>query len=857
MPPSSHRAPLFPLLPLVAALSACAPAPPSPAPPVPLGGAPPASRPLLAVSGACVTRDELDAGDGEVPPELARAVLEVPVEPGDTCAVADSNLQRAASAILAAAHPTPAPPAAQTRWDHRTRPLRLDEVTRRFGLSAAEIAALRKNGFVVPARLEQPTYADALHEVYASELPLFVSADAVLHAVYVGNDKTLARLEQLRLAPLLDRTLAVMHCALPDAASGYPPETARDLDVYLTVARTLLAGHPVAPAFNESTAAASALVAAAQAAAGMAQVEIFGRVRWIDFSAFTPRGHYAAREPLTPYFRAVMWLSRVEWNLVSRSSRSSAATAVADPRETPREAVDALALADLTTRAGVRSGVRAMDRAWATFGGKREEVSIDQLEELRARAGIGELTDPGVFERLRDAIGESFQRTTRLQFMPAGSTVLPAIATLLGPRVRPDATATGPLVSPRTPERHMIGAAEMGYALGQDRARVYLADEEARFPQLAAGLGEARALAHAASTGEDLFGLWLQAILGLGERPAGALPSFMTSDAFADLRLDSTITAFAQLRHDAVLIAGQAYDEGGCTIPDGYVEPAPAVYQRLIAYAERGAAAVAVIDPGDQAYAHGYFTNLARVLRVLDAISADELAGRPLSASEIDWLSMVVEREPGTSQGPPTFTGWYFDMFPARLDALVRADLVADYFTSGETQTVAYVGATSPRLGIFVVDTGGAPRVVVGPVARGYEHHGPLGRRLDDAAASHLVQGDRQRDPWAASYTVPAPPAPELELSFESLSTATLTAARPLGPVTVEALDHHRHLIEAVTHTVAAGKTTFAFEHLPEERPIELVHVKVGAFHAWSETWKGAPLDITVKKPAPAEPAAP
>jgi len=37
-----------------------------------------------------------------------------------------------------------------------------------------------------------------------------------------------------------------------------------------------------------------------------------GRERKIDFSAFAPRGHYAAdeHESLKPYFRSAMWLSR-------------------------------------------------------------------------------------------------------------------------------------------------------------------------------------------------------------------------------------------------------------------------------------------------------------------------------------------------------------------------------------------------------------------------------------------------------------------------------------------------------------------------------------------------------------------
>ncbi len=720
---------------LLAALAACN-APPSPPPPREATDAPP---PLAAVSGACAARDDSAAGDPDDSPDFERHAVDRPEDAADTCAVADSNLERAASAVLAAARPAPGA-TRLPRWDHRTRPLRIDDVARRFALAPAETSALQKNGFVVPARLEFPTYADALHEVYQSELPLFVSVDAVLHAVFVGNDRILARLEERRLLPLLTRTLAVMHCAL--AGAGFPEETARDLDVYLTTARWLLADHPVAPVLNESTAPASTLVTQARAAAGTRAVTLFGRELRVDFTAFTPHGHYAAQSPLAPYFRASAWLARVE----------------------------APALADLATRAGVGDSLRTLRRAWATF---------------------------------------------------PGAPVLP--------------------VALLTPAGDPVGAADLAFALGQDRARAYL------------GAREARAVAHTPTGREDLDGLWVRAVLGLAERPAGALPSFMAGDAFADLRLDSAITAVAQVRHDAVLHPGQAYDEGGCAIPDGYVEPAPAVYQALIAYAESGAAAVTAVDPGDDAGARAYFTRLARTLRVLDAIAADELGGRALSADALAYLSMVLEMTPASTTGEPTFTGWYFDLFPARLDALARASFVTAYFISAEEQTVAYAGATGPRLGVFVIDTDGAPRVVVGPVARGYEHHGPLAPRLDDEAASRLAAVD---DPWAASYTVPAPPAPDLALSFDG-TEATLTAPLPLGPVTVEALDHHRRLIEAVTHHAAAGETTFTFSKATDERPIEMLHVQAGTFHAWSSTWRGGPLELTTRNAASAAPEAP
>lgn len=129
---------------------------------------------------------------------------------------------------------------------------------------------------------------------------------------------------------------------------------------------------------------------------------------------------------------------------------------------------------------------------------------------------------------------------------------------------------------------------------------------------------------------------------------------------------------------------------------------------------------------------------------------------------------MVSEILPYGSDGRPTYTGWYFDLFIDRTDAIARADLIADFVTS--SSGVGYVGVQQPVLAIFAVDAGGPPRAMVGPVARAYEHWG-RGQRLDDEAAARLPASAR-RAPWTASYTAPAPPAPR----FQPTSTATAPA---------------------------------------------------------------------------------
>lgn len=283
---------------------------------------------------------------------------------------------------------------------------------------------------------------------------------------------------------------------------------------------------------------------------------------------------------------------------------------------------------------------------------RREDVSIGQLAELRKSAGITELGSPQAFAALKRAIGDRFQRTTRLHPMPEGATVLPAIATLIGPRVVADAQAIMPIVNSAVPGRNTVHAADVIYSIGLDRGKHYLAKDLAAFPRLETQLEVARKAEHTFALGDDLYSAWFAAIRALAITPAGALPSFATTEAGADLRFNTIAAAYGQLKHNYVLMAGQPYSEFGCEIPDGYIEPAPAAYDALIEYATRGAKLAALLDLPDpngsrRSGGHGqilaHFERVARTLRVIRAIVDDELANRPLTAIEKRWIGMVSE----------------------------------------------------------------------------------------------------------------------------------------------------------------------------------------------------------------------
>lgn len=249
-------------------------------------------------------------------------------------------------------------------------------------------------------------------------------------------------------------------------------------------------------------------------------------------------------------------------------------------------------------------------------------------------------------------------------------------------------------------------------------------------------------------------------------------------------------------------------------------------------YAGRGMAALRELDPGDRTSSLAYFAELGKIARVLGTITKHELEGRALTEEEKRFLAMVVEMTPGSSGGGPTYTGWYFDLFRGRWEeGLATASFIADYHTSTSLKKVVYAGASSPRMGIFVVDAGGPPRVMVGPVARAYELTGSVDKRFTDATGEAAPD---KRDPWAASYTAEAPVAPVFALGAslpydkKVAKIIVRAGAAALPRVVVDVLDHHSVPVATTTRSIPANGRivlTLATSRLPEG-----VRIRIGDF---------------------------
>ena len=669
-----------------------------------------------------------------------------------------------------------------TPWNRKT-PLAYAALVRAaLALTPAEEQQLARDGFVVPDRLAYDNYSAAFYDIHRGQLPVYVSADAILHSVYASHDELMeAHRARLASPPRSIRMLGALACGLPGVAADYPPEVARDLDVYLATARSLLAGNAVAPSLDPENApiVAKKLVALITDAGPRTSVELFGRIRAIDPNLYTPRGHYADGWMMQNYFRAAMWISRIELNLVTHDTRSSDLDG--------NQAGDA---ARGRRRARARGSRRQDGRTPAPtsptssargplYAGKREDVAMSDLRALRAAAKIDKLTAPDAAAKLRAAIGNRFHRTINTHPNP-NVTNLPVIASLLGPRITTSAAAVSSIVSrPRPRHRRPPSSASCSASIAARSTATRRSRRSSRARRrssrrsratISTRRGSPRSARTARCRPAPCRRSWTarrSPICGSTRRSSRSASSRTTT---CSSRRRSTTRAAARFR------TATSSRRCRCTARS---RPTPSAARRCTRSSIRST------RPARAATSSA----LRAVADTLAGIATEELAGHALSDDAKRFLAMIVEMREATAMTYmdtypiPTFDGWYIDLFPSLDTAFHPAAFVADYLTYDRNghAGVKYIAATGPRLGVFAVDTGGGPRMMVGPVAHGFQATGPIAKRFtDEDAVALAARSSSRRGPRATGRRGQA--APSFAISIIDRPRKERQEARPAHP---------------------------------------------------------------------------
>ncbi len=646
-----------------------------------------------------------------------------------------------------------------------------DSIDVKYSLTADEKSLLTKNGFVVTERMDSANFSnsfgDAFLDVYGKDLPVFVSTDAILHSIHMSYDAILMNVEQQILIGDLKTLLANLHNQLPALVAKYSADTAmkvmlNDVDVYLTVPQVIL-GSATGPTYSGNAGVVDALLNLI-AAEQPADYPIFSSTpRTIDFSQFTPRGHYTLTPALTQYFKAMMWLGRIEIYLIAPVS------APPPPPQTDadiqRQTIDAVLIKELADTSNAFPLLNQIDSIIKFFVGEQDNVTLPNISSISQEINLQdahELLDTLRWREFQDTLAAkpfAFQRILS-QILMSDPMTPERIKTassflLLGQRFVIDSYVMGNVVYDKivingVPIKRMLPSSlDVLFAEGNNGA-AQLLQPDLDYYQYSSDLAALRYLID--SYGQDfwqesMYNSWSNTIRSLNP-PANrdTLPTFMQTAAWWQEKMNTQLASWAQLRHDNLLYAKQSYSGGipVCSFPESYVEPMPEFYDAVESYASIAEQQFQQSPLQDIAVAN-YFMNLKAIADTLGNISREELSGTPLKESEKTFLKSMMFLPSMIECGGSTYDGWYPQLFYDWFRGANRNSPTEKNFVVADVHTAPTDSLGNPVGWVFHVGTGpinmavvvaalpgGVSTAFVGPVMSYYEHLSVNFKRLTD-----------------------------------------------------------------------------------------------------------------------------
>jgi hypothetical protein len=686
------------------------------------------------------------------------------------------------------------------------RPWRQD-----FRLNKEELEAFKTNGFVVSERLSAGSFAEQFYRIYSRDLPVFISADALLHAWHRSYDAMLEELEETYLSKSLDEILSGMAELIPTAKKAYGDgvlgESLTDADYYLAVARSLLSGTQVKTHLDQEERVAKTLQAYKDLK--LQEFKLFGRERVVDFSQFKVRGHYENSELLKKYFRAMMWCGRIDLRVAGGKDENLSSSS-------PREMGAAVVLNDLLKQAKKFQQWQEFDRLIQTFVGRTDSMTFAQLDGVLTKGGIKSPADVKDLDTLKalqreilaGKIGLQHIRSDYYVSSPFGpdKVELPRSFTFLGQKFVMDSWVTAKVVADdvfwdeRKVQRRVPSCLDVAFAaLGNDHVVPDLVERmnNRAGRQFRDGLNYQHNLAalrniidrqDRAVWDETLYTNWLALLRELSQPTTDEqYPEVVRTRAWAMKSLNTQLASWTQLRHDTILYVKQSYTAGAeCEYPAGFVEPIPHFWSRFEKMANmaadliektpfpdrtveipviRGESVVAtnmVKLKEVQKKQSAFFKTFAERLALLKRIAIKELAQKELTKEETKVLQDVVQIQRGS--GFTLYNGWYPKLFykgphdSGKWDALV-ADVHTDVPSNalGDPGCVLTQGIGSVDLLLVAIDNGKDRMVYAGPLLCHYEFEMPGITRKSDSEWKKDLTNDKAppRPSWTKSYLVP------------------------------------------------------------------------------------------------------
>lgn len=464
-------------------------------------------------------------------------------------------------------------------------------------LTAEQKKKLAANGFVVASSKQEQLFYIYEDNAY-KDIPNFITTDSVLQVYHMFYDYALRSVEGATLLPVALQLNANMLAQLQrEYAAISDPEVkaeAKKALAYFGVAQ-LAFGEELPSDFpEEAKALATSEMELFNAADGRYPSPIFEYE--IDYSLFTPRGHYTRSDEMKKYFRGMSWYGVTPLPFYKTDGTT---------RDT-RSAMCAIVITTALSRLDYTNGGALWENIYSPtkfFVGASDDATPFQLAEI-IKEVYGEAPDLNTISDASklDAFYKKVDELPKAQInakndlaklmgenVPEGPQLR-----FMGQRYIPDSEILQELSEPEwpgKPGRAFPSGLDVFASLGSKRAEdliaIYLKPAEA-WPDYTKNFERMKAkfTSHPESTWQsNLYYAWLWTQSSLTGEYGKGYPMFMRNTAWQDKSLSTALASWAEMRHDTILYSkGSAAEKGGDAPPlvYQYVEPNVELYNRLL-----------------------------------------------------------------------------------------------------------------------------------------------------------------------------------------------------------------------------------------------------------------------------------
>ncbi len=637
-----------------------------------------------------------------------------------------------------------------------------------------------------------------------NDIPVFVTSDSLLHLYHIQFDETLRHIEEEEffddLLAMSEAFRDEMKARFEDS-DGLEKDAYRKGLVFFSVACKLLdPDADVSPQVRRTVKWEIEQIEDHQGFPSFKDAQknsVFAYPE--DYSQYVPRGHYTKSEKLERYFKAMMWYGRMVMLLKGDKPCGQAASlpALVSPREAKAQTILAAAVAGLMSelQVGDRKAADVWKRIYsvtAYYVGLADDLTPQNYRHALRRV-FGNSMDPAELEKdynmlkLKTEIAKmappkiySGTGTSQILIDDVSPQKLNKILSktigmrFMGQRYVPDSYILSQLVVPNVTEKQgqssfttvktAMGPArgfprglDVMAVLGSDRALEIL-DRigDSKYKNYSSQMEKLKKefTGHSeADWNRNMYWSWLYALKSLITPVSGnGWPTFMTTDAWKDKELNAALGSWTALRHDTILYVKQSYTPMMTTsaeprpqppLPvEGYVEPVPEFYARLLALTrmtKKGLEEMGVLDHT----ARYRLSELDRIIEKLLEISRKELNNKSLSDEDYQFIAEFGKRLDSVVTGADT--------------EAQKTSLVADVHTDQNSSQVLEEATGYLRMLLVAYrHPEGHILVGAGPVYSYYEFKQPMKERLTDEKWREMLTKDKAPDPpeWTDTFAV-------------------------------------------------------------------------------------------------------